>query len=75
MHAGENQVVVLVLVYCLTSDHKACVENRLPFEGFASPVACVTAAQQRAQEYLVEHPKYRLDSWKCEVNVPQQTPT
>ena len=46
-------MIELVLVYCLSAtDTKNCLEKRLPMEGFQSPVACTTGAQQRAQEYL-----------------------
>jgi hypothetical protein len=27
-----------------------------------------------AQQYLEEHPKWRLARWKCGVNVPRQLP-
>lgn len=67
-------MIDLVIVYCLASNPKACVEKRVPMEDFGSPVACVTSAQQRAQEYLREHPKYKLSSWRCEIDVPKQTP-
>jgi hypothetical protein len=65
-------MIVLVLVYCLSADTKACLEKRLPAEDFATPAACTMGAQMRAQEYLAEHPKYVLKSWRCEVNVPEQ---
>ncbi len=67
-------MIELVIVYCLTSNPKECVEKRLAMEDFPSPVACVTGAEQRAQEYLHEHPKYKLASWRCEVDVPKQSP-
>jgi hypothetical protein len=70
----ENAVIELVLVYCLSADTKSCVEKRLAMEDFPDPVACTMSAQMRAQEYLVEHPKYMLKSWRCEVNVPHQDP-
>jgi hypothetical protein len=43
-------------------------------EDFPTPAACTMGAQQRAQEYLADHPKYQLKSWKCEVDVPHQAP-
>jgi hypothetical protein len=36
-------------------------------------MGCTMSGQQRAQEYLAEHPAYMLKSWRCEVNVPRQT--
>jgi hypothetical protein len=68
-------MIVLILVYCLSSDGKQCIEKRLAAENFPSPAACVSSAQQRAIEYLREHPKYVLKRWRCEVNVPRQVPT
>jgi len=65
-------MIVLVLVYCLSTDTKTCLEKRLPAEDFGSPAGCTMGAQMRAQQYLAEHPKYVLKSWRCEVNVPPQ---
>ena len=67
-------MIELVIVYCLATDANSCIEKRLPMEGFQSPVACTTGAQQRAQEYLAEHPKYTMKSFRCEMNVPRQAP-
>jgi hypothetical protein len=74
-------MIELVLIYCLgeapapgvpaASEHE-CVEKRDPLEGFSSPSACMMDAQQRAQEYLVAHPKWHLSRWRCEVDVPHQ---
>lgn len=66
-------MIELVLVYCLTAKPKECVERRVPMEDYGSPVACTKSAQQRAQEYLREHPAYMLKGWRCEMNAPQQT--
>jgi hypothetical protein len=71
----EGTMIQLVLVYCLSADTKSCVEKRLAMENFSTPAACTMGAQQRAQEYLAEHPKYTLKSWRCEVNVPRQEHT
>lgn len=67
-------MIELVLVYCLITDAHVCVEKTLPMEGFGSPVACVSDAQQKAQEFLRDHPKYKLSTWRCEVDVPKQAP-
>jgi hypothetical protein len=67
-------VIELIIVYCLVSDAKTCVEKHVPMEDFSNPVACIKGAQQRAQEYLHDHPKYKLTSWRCEIDVPKQTP-
>ncbi len=66
-------MIELVIVYCLISDTKSCIEKRLQMEDFSSPMGCTMSGQQRAQEYLREHPTYMLRSWRCEVNLPRQT--
>jgi hypothetical protein len=69
---SEVPVIELVIVYCLSSDTKTCTEKRLPMEDFSTAMGCTMSAQQRAQQYLKEHPAYRLKSWRCEVNVPHE---
>jgi hypothetical protein len=67
-------MIELVLVYCLASDAKTCMEKRLPMEDFPTPAACTMGAQQRAIQFLNEHPDYTLKSWRCEVDLPRQQP-
>jgi hypothetical protein len=67
-------MIELVIVYCLATDTNSCIEKRVPMEDFPTPAGCTMSGQQRAQEYLVEHPKYVVKSWRCEVNVPHQAP-
>ena len=71
--AKENAVIELIIVYCLSSDTKTCIEKRVPLDSFTSPMGCTMSGQQRAQEYLREHPAYALKSWRCEINMPRQT--
>jgi hypothetical protein len=66
-------VIELIIVYCLASDSKTCIEKRVPMESFSSPMGCTVSGQLRAQQYLREHPAYTLKSWRCEVNMPRQT--
>jgi hypothetical protein len=66
-------VIELIIVYCLVSDTKSCIERRVPMESFTSPMGCTMSGQQRAQEYLRDHPAYALKSWRCEINMPRQT--
>jgi hypothetical protein len=73
--AEDPKMIELVIIYCLATDQNSCVEKRKPFESSGDPVACMMSAQMYAQEYLEEHPKWRLARWKCEVNVPEQEPT
>ncbi len=67
-------MIELVIIYCLAADTNSCLEKRVPMEDFPTPAACTVGAQQRAQEYLAEHPNYTLKSWRCEVDVPHQQP-
>jgi hypothetical protein len=73
--AEEASMIELVIIYCLATDQKNCVEKRNPFDSFGDPVACMVSAQMYAQQYLEEHPKWRLARWKCEVDVPDQEGT
>jgi hypothetical protein len=66
-------MINLVVIYCLSSGPEQCVENRMPIDS-PLPMACMVAGQQAAQEYVREHPKYRLVRWKCEIDVPRQVP-
>jgi hypothetical protein len=68
-------MIDLVIVYCLAANPASCQEKRVPAESWGDPLACMVAAQMRAQHYLDEHPKWRLKRWKCEVDVPRQEPT
>jgi hypothetical protein len=68
-------MIDLVIVYCLTADQTKCVEKRDPYTSYPDPVACMVSAELSAQSYLEEHPKWRLARWRCEVDVPKQTPT
>jgi hypothetical protein len=77
-------MIELVLIYCLGDspqpggaepDPAGCIEKRLPMEDFTNPSACMMGAQQRAQEYLVAHPKWHLSGWRCEVDLPKQKST
>ena len=67
-------MIELVIVYCLASDGNTCRETRLPMEDFPTPAACTVGAQPRALQYLAEHPKYTLRSWRCEIDMPRQRP-
>lgn len=67
-------MIDLVLVYCLSAAPDRCVERREPLRENVSPIECVIDAQQRAQRYVSSHPKYRLASWRCEVDKPRESP-
>ncbi len=67
-------MIELVLVYCLSDTPNRCVERREPMGLNASAFECTMSAQRQALEYVEAHPKYRLTSWRCEVDRPQQQP-
>lgn len=68
-------MIALVITYCLAADQSHCVQRRDPFDDWEDPVACMEAAQIQAQQYLRDHPNWRLTRWSCEVNVPPQEQT
>jgi hypothetical protein len=63
----------LVIVYCLTANRSACIEQRSPIPSDL-PMSCVLAGQQQGQDYVRWHPQYRMAGWRCEHNVPRQMP-
>ncbi len=50
------------------------MERREVREPVGSPIECTLKAQTIAQEYVVEHPRFRLSGWRCEVDKPRETP-
>ena len=71
---GSMDMIELVLVYCLANAPDRCVEQREPLGENGSVLECTMSAQQHAQEYLEMNPKYRLASWRCEIDKPRQQP-
>lgn len=67
-------MIQMVLVFCLIANASTCVEKRQAFEQQLTPFACMMNAQKVAQQYLAEHPAWRLSGWRCELNVPRQQP-
>jgi len=65
-------VVQLVLIYCLMSDNKSCVEKRPMSEFPLSAMGCMVSAQPVASEFLRDHPNYTLTSFRCEINKPAE---
>ena len=50
------------------------MERREVREPVGSPIECTLKAQTIAQEYVTEHPKFRLQGWRCEVDKPRENP-
>ncbi len=67
-------MIELVLIYCLSSTPDRCMERREVREPVGSPIECTMKAQTIAQEYVVEHPRFRLQGWRCEVDKPRENP-
>lgn len=67
-------MIELVLVYCLRAQEGVCVERRDTLRDWGTPLQCMMQAQQQAQQYLADHPKWYLARWRCEVNEPPEQP-
>ena len=67
-------MIELVLIYGLSSELDLCTGQREMREPVGSPIECAMRAQTIAQEYVVAHPRYRLQGWRCEVDKPRESP-
>ncbi len=65
-------MVHLVLIYCLMSDNKSCIEKRPQSEFPLTAMGCMVSAQPIAADFLREHPNYALNSFRCEINKPDE---
>jgi hypothetical protein len=65
-------MIEIVVVFCLGASAE-CREIRHPMDS-PLPMACVIAGQREAQDFLRDHPRWRMRGWRCEVNVPHQVP-
>jgi hypothetical protein len=61
----------LVLIFCLMGAPGSCREER-PLLQQVPLMSCLTQGQHYASEWLADHPKWALSSWRCEHNVPQR---
>ena len=59
-------MVTLVLVVCLSLSPTSCHEETPPVD-VASPMACLVQGQQIAAEWVEEHPKWRINGWRCKI--------
>lgn len=59
-------MVTLVLVVCLSVTPQTCHEEHPPVE-VASPMQCLIQGQQIAAQWVEEHPKWRVDGWRCHI--------
>lgn len=65
--------VILVLIVCLSTTPDVCHEER-PLVDLASPMGCLLLGERIGADWIAEHPKWRLDRWRCESG-PRQQPT
>ncbi|HWI25722.1 MAG TPA: hypothetical protein VN668_02050 [Stellaceae bacterium] len=66
-------MVTLVLIVCLSGSPSTCHEETPPIDAI-NPMACMVQGQQIAAQWLEDHPKWRLDGWRCKFG-PRQQPT
>lgn len=67
-------MIVLVVVYCLSTDPARCIEQPDRSVAYGSVAACSMQAQMVAQRYLAAHPKWTVARWRCEVDKPAEDP-
>jgi hypothetical protein len=67
----ENAMISLILVVCLAGSPSVCREETPPVE-VDSPMVCMIQGQQIAVEWLDEHPKWSLRSWRCRFGAPEK---
>ena len=67
-------MIELVLVFCMVGTPDRCIERNEPMADAMSQIACVSMGQQIGQEYLREHPNWRLVNWRCQDSVRHQEP-
>lgn len=65
-------MIDLVLVFCLATSPTACVERRPLRDANLGSMGCMVAAQPLAASFLREHPRYVLQSWRCEIDKPPE---
>ncbi len=61
---GSYEMVTLILVVCLSGTPGVCHEEQPPID-VTSAMSCLVQGQQLAAEWLEEHPKWRLEGWRC----------
>jgi hypothetical protein len=66
--------IQLVLTFCMLAWQTHCTEER-PLIQNMTLVGCMVEGQQIAQDWLASHPKWTLNRWRCEHNVPRQVPS
>ena len=65
-------MVSLIRIVCLSATREIRREGRPPVED-VSATSCMLQGQQRASEWLDEHPKWALRGWRCKFGPPEQS--
>jgi hypothetical protein len=58
-------MISLILVVCLSATPDICREEPSRVE-ITTPMVCLIQGQQIAAEWIEEHPKWRLQGWRCQ---------
>lgn len=69
----EADMVQLVLVYCLVASPATCREQRPIIDGGISAMACMVGGQQAGARWVIEHPRWFLARWRCEIGRPRES--
>ncbi len=64
-------MISLILVVCLSATPDVCREER-PLVEITTPMVCLVQGQQVAAEWIEEHPKWRLQGWRCQFGQRQK---
>jgi hypothetical protein len=56
-------MIEIVMTFCLIAAPSDCRKERIAFEG--SLLACATAGQFAAAEWIATHPRWRVSEWRC----------
>ncbi len=59
-------MIELLFVVCLASASDVCETKALQFAEDVTPMACLMGAQPHLAQWQVQHPKWRINSWRCQ---------
>ncbi|AXQ94488.1 hypothetical protein ORIO_23395 (plasmid) [Cereibacter azotoformans] len=60
-------MIELAFVACLSAAPEACEKRSLYYSDDLSPRACLLRAPPELAKWVLDHPKYRVSSWRCRV--------
>jgi hypothetical protein len=59
-------MIELVLTVCALSHPELCQDQRIPFEADISLWQCAKNAPPQIARWAVDHPDWRVASWRCD---------